>query len=201
MVACYWPLRHTSFPFQWLLVFTLMTGESMAIHLPSEVILPVGGWLVVREHDLGVSGVIGLSVVAAAGNTLGATALYLAGRHGGRPLVRRFGRYVLVHESDIDAAARRMEGNAGRAVFISRLLPVVRTYASFVAGMLDVPHGLFALSTFAGSFVWCLAFVAAGALLGQHWSEIRTPAEVVGVFVLTLSVATVIALTIRTFQR
>ena len=196
VAAAYYPLRHADFALQWLLVFLLMAGESAAIHLPSEVILPVGGWLVVREHGLGVAGVLGLSAIAAAGNTLGSSLLYVAGRRGGRPLVRRYGRWVLLSEEDVDAAERRMRDHRIAALFVSRLLPVVRTYAGFVAGLLDVPVWSFAVTTYAGSYVWCLAFVAMGAALGSHWSAIRTPAEIAGIAVVAVLVLGLGALTL-----
>ncbi len=192
VVAVYYPLRHAHYTFQWLLVFGLMAGESMAIHLPTEVILPVGGWLVVRDHHLGVGGVLALSAIAAAGNTLGSTLLYAAGRAGGRPLVRRYGRYVLIDEAEVDAAERRMRRHTGWALFVTRVLPVVRTYGGFVAGLLRMPLAPFVAITFAGSFVWCLAFVAGGAALGSRWSEIRGPAEIAGVATLALLLALVV---------
>lgn len=136
VLATYYPLRHASYGVPWLLVFVLMTCESMAIHLPSEVILPVGGWLVIREHHLGWWGVPALSAVAALGNTLGSSMLYAAGRYGGRPLVRRFGRFFMVSEHDLDTAAARMGRRHLGALFASRVLPVVRTYGGFVAGMM-----------------------------------------------------------------
>jgi len=74
---------------------------------------------------------------------------------------------------------------------VSRLLPVVRTYAGFVAGMLAIPLRAYTLATFAGSFLWCLIFVSIGAALGAHWSLVRRPAEIAGIVVL---IALVIAL-------
>lgn len=201
VVAVYYPLRQADYPVQWLLVFGLMAGESMAIHLPSEVILPVGGWLVVRDHHLGVPGVLALSAIAAAGNTLGSGLLYAAGWHGGRPLVRRYGRYLLIDEADIDAAERRMRAHAILALFVARVLPVVRTYVGFVAGVLRVPPGEFLAVTFAGSFVWCVAFVALGAVLGSHWKAIRGPAELAGIVVLALFVVLLLVLTVAHLRR
>jgi membrane protein DedA with SNARE-associated domain len=196
VVAVYYPLRHADYVFQWLLVFGLMAGESAAIHLPSEVILPVGGWLVVREHGLGIGGVLALSAIGAAGNVVGSGLLYVAGRRGGRPLVRRYGRWVLLHESDVDAAERRMRSHRVIALFVSRLLPVVRTYAGFVAGVLGVPAPTFVLVTFAGSFVWCLAFVSLGAWLGSNWDAVRGPAEIAGGAVITAIVAALVVWTV-----
>jgi membrane protein DedA with SNARE-associated domain len=201
VVAVYFPLRHANFAVQWLLVFVMMVGESAAIHLPSEVILPVGGWLVVREHHLGVTGVIALSAIAAAANTLGSGMLYAAGWWGGRPLVRRYGRWFLLHERDIDAAERRMSTHRVWALFIARLLPVVRTYVGFVAGILRMPPTTFALVTFAGSFAWCALFVGAGALLGTHWSAIRKPAEGAVIAIVILLVVGLGAVTIAQLRR
>ena len=201
VVAVYYPLRHANYVVQWLLVFAMMVAESTAIHLPSEVILPVGGWLVVREHGLGLAGVLALSTIAAAANTMGSGLLYIAGRWGGRPLVRRYGRWFLLHEDDIDAAELRMSEHRAWALFVARLLPVVRTYIGFVAGILRVPAPTFVLVTFAGSFVWCVAFVGAGALLGSHWSAIKGPAEVTGFAVLVMLAASFVAITIAQLRQ
>ncbi len=196
VVAAYYPLRHADYAFQWLLVFVLMIGESAAIHLPSEIILPVGGWLVVREHGLGAPGVLALSAIAAAGNTVGSWLLYVAGQRGGRPLVRRYGKWLLLHERDIDAAELRMRPHRMTALFVSRLLPVVRTYVGFVAGLLDVPLAAFVATTFAGSFVWCLVFIGGGALLGSNWSAIQGPAEITGIVIVALLVLALILATV-----
>lgn len=197
VVAIYYPLRHAHYPVQWLLVFVLMAGESAAIHLPSEVILPVAGWLVVRDHDLGFAGLLALSAIAAAGNTAGSSLLYAAGRTGGRPLVRRYGRWILLHESDVDAAERRMQRHGVWATFVARLLPVVRTYSGFVAGLLRVPLPAFIAATFAGSFIWSAAFIALGEALGAHWSRVRVPMEIAGVAVLALLLTVILFATLR----
>lgn len=201
VLAAYYPLRHAGFGFEWLLVFALMTGESAGIHLPSEVILPVGGWLLVRDHHLGVIGALGLASVGAVANTLGSGLLYAAGNRGGRPLVRRYGRYFLVHERDIDAAEARMRRRPGRMLFVSRLLPVVRTYGGFVAGLLRVPVGEFAVATFLGSFVWCLAFIVAGWGLGSHWDILRTPFEIAGIATGVLLLAGLAWLTVAQLRK
>jgi membrane protein DedA with SNARE-associated domain len=201
VVAVYYPLRHANFAVQWLLVFLMMIGESAAIHLPSEVILPVGGWLVVREHHLGVTGTVALSAIAAIANTIGSGMLYAAGWWGGRPLVRRYGHWFLLHERDVDAAERRMSKHRVWALFAARLLPVIRTYVGFVGGILRIPPTTFTLVTFAGSFVWCSLFVGAGALLGAHWSTIRQPAEGAGVAIVILLIMGLGAITITQLRQ
>lgn len=197
VVAVYYPLRHAHYAVQWLLVFVLMAGESAAVHLPSEVILPVGGWLVVREHDLGGAGLLALSAIAAAGNTAGSTLLYAAGRIGGRPLVRRYGHWILLHESDVDAAEARMREHGVWATFVSRLLPVVRTYAGFVAGLLRVPLAAFLTATFVGSFIWSAAFIGIGEALGTHWSRVRGPMEIAGIATVAILLVALTAVTLR----
>jgi len=190
VAAAYYPLRHAGTDLQWLLVFALMMLESAAVHLPSEVILPVAGWLLVRDGGLGIAGVAGVTLVAAAGNTVGAALLYAAGRAGGRPLVRRYGRYLLVRERDLDSAERWLASRHGRAVFLSRCLPVVRTYFGFAAGTLRAPIGAYLVLTFAGSLVWAFAFVVIGVALGAGWAVVRTPAEVgAGVIAVGLLIA------------
>jgi membrane protein DedA with SNARE-associated domain len=195
--ATYYPLRDAAYAWQWLLVFLLMTGESAAVHLPSEVILPVGGWLVVRNHGLGVEGLLGLSAVAAAGNSLGSTLLYCGGRFGGRGLVRRYGRYFLIHERDLDSAAARSVRHRYWALFASRLLPVVRTYGGFVAGLLLMPVMPFVALTFAGSFVWSALFIALGLGLGENWRAVQRPGEIGGAAVIVLVVAALGISTLR----
>ncbi|HLG11811.1 MAG TPA: DedA family protein [Dehalococcoidia bacterium] len=197
VLAVYYPLRHSAYEVQWLLVFVLMLFESAAVHLPSEVILPAGGWLIVREHELGVAGVLGLSMVAALGNTAGSGLLYTAGRFGGRPLVRHFGRYFLLHESDLDRAEHWFVQRHTWAVLLTRVVPVIRTYSGFAAGALRLPIMPFFVLTFAGSFAWCLPFVALGALLGSQWDVIEGPAKIVGIAVLAAILTFVLWFSLR----
>jgi membrane protein DedA with SNARE-associated domain len=201
VVAAYYPLRHAAVGVQWLLIFVLMAFESAAVHLPSEVILPVGGWLIVRDNGLGVPGVLAVAGIAALGNTAGSMLLYSAGRAGGRPLVRRWGKYFLLHETDLDRAERALRRHHVWAIFITRLIPVVRTYSGFCAGALRIPVPLFAALTFVGSLVWCLPFVVAGSQLGANWDVIEGPAKVAGVVVLVGLVALILWTSIKTLRR
>lgn len=186
VVGAYYPLRHADVALKWLLVLVLVAFESAAIHLPSEVILPVGGWLIVKEEELGFAGILAVSAVAALGNTAGSLALYAAGRQGGRPLVRRYGRYFLVTEHDLDKVERALSKHQVWAVFVTRLIPVIRTYSGFAAGVLRIPVGLFVALTFWGSLAWCLPFVLLGAQVGEDWDVIEGPAKIAGVVILAL---------------
>jgi membrane protein DedA with SNARE-associated domain len=201
VIATYYPLRHSSDFLQWILVLVLMTGESAAVHLPSEVILPVAGWLLIRQHDLGFLGILGVSVVAALGNTLGSGLLYVAGARGGRPLLRKYGRYFHIDEEDLDGLEAKMRRYRTAALLTSRVLPVVRTYSGFVAGLIRVPPLLFLSLTFIGSLIWSLLFVVLGVELGAHWSSIQRPAEITGVLILAGLFLGLVALTANQFRR
>jgi membrane protein DedA with SNARE-associated domain len=201
VVGAYYPLRHADVLLRWLLVFLLMAFESAAIHLPYEVILPVGGWLIVEEGELGIAGLVAVSTVAALGNTAGSLALYAAGRHGGRPLVRRYGRFFMVTEHDLDRAERALTKHHVWAVFVTRLIPVVRTYSGFAAGVLRIPLSLFVVLTFLGSLAWCLPFVLLGALAGENWDVIEGPAKVTGVVVVAVLLVALGWLSFRIVRR
>jgi membrane protein DedA with SNARE-associated domain len=201
VVGAYYPLRHADVVLKWVLVFVLMAFESAAIHLPSEVILPVGGWLIVKEDELGIGGILAVSAVAALGNTAGSLALYAGGRHGGRPLVRRYGRYFMVTEHDLDRAEQALTKHHVWAVFVTRLIPVIRTYSGFAAGVLRIPVSLFVVLTFLGSLAWCFPFVLLGAQVGENWDVVEGPAKVVGVVILALLLVGLGLLSFRTVRR
>ena len=124
-VISYYPLKNTHDGWQWLFVFLLMMGESAGIHLPSEVILPLAGWLIVKEHALGLDGLIAVSLVAALANTAGSGALYAAGRHGGRALLRRYGHLLQMDEGHVESLEARMRRYRWQSLFAARVLPVV----------------------------------------------------------------------------
>jgi len=201
VVGAYYPLRHADVALKWLLIFVLMAFESAAVHLPSEVILPVGGWLIVKEEELGIAGILAVSAIAALGNTAGSLALYAAGRHGGRPLVRRYGRYFMLTEHDLDKAEQALTRHHVWAVFVTRLIPVIRTYSGFAAGVLRIPVPLFTVLTFIGSLAWCLPFVLLGAQVGENWDVIEGPAKVTGIAIVLLLLLGLGFLSLRAVRR
>ncbi|MBI3953406.1 MAG: DedA family protein, partial [Chloroflexi bacterium] len=113
----------------------LMALESANIPIPSEVIMPLSGWLLVREAGLGWGGVFLAGFYGGLGCTLGSLASYALGAWGGRPLLERYGRYILVTRHDLDRTDRWFARYGDAAVFFSRLLPVVRTFISLPAGI------------------------------------------------------------------
>lgn len=149
-------------------VILLMAIESACIPLPSEVIMPFAGYLV---H----TGQFNLWIVATAGAigcNLGSIVGYEIGFHGGRPMVERFGRYVLLNRHDLEIAEHFFDRHGAIAIFIGRLLPVVRTFIALPAGVARMPRVRFHIYTFLGSWPWCLALAYIGMKLGNHWDTL-----------------------------
>lgn len=146
-----------------------MAIESAGIPLPSEVIMPFSGYLVYAgRFQLWAVGLVG-----ALGCNLGSLVAYYVGYYGGRPLVERYGRYVLISKHDLEWADRWCFRYGHAAVFFSRLLPVIRTFIALPAGVMRLEFWRFHLYTFLGSLPWCLALAFAGMKLGEHWDSLR----------------------------
>lgn len=149
-------------------IVLMMAIESACIPLPSEIIMPFSGYLVFA----GRFGLIGTAVAGAAGCVVGSIAAYYAGVYGGRPFLMRYGRYVLITEKELDTADRFFARYGDAAIFISRLLPVVRTFISLPAGISKMNFPKFVLYTFVGSFAWCLGLSWIGMKLGENWNTL-----------------------------
>ena len=153
-------------------IVIMMGIESACIPLPSEIIMPFGGYLVYKDPARfgGVwSGLIWMGVAGAAGCVWGSAVAYWAGKFGGRPFVEKYGRYFLIREQDMDKADVFFTKHGDAAIFISRLLPVVRTFISFPAGISKMKFWRFLIYTFLGSFPWCLGLAYVGYVLGEKW--------------------------------
>ena len=168
-------------------IAVLMGIESACIPLPSEIIMPFSGYLVFQ-------GTLNLWLVALAGAVgcvVGSWVAYAVGAWGGRPLVERYGKYLLISRSDLDLADHWFRRHGDITIFVGRLLPVIRTFIAFPAGVARMPLWRFTLYTFAGSFIWCLALAWLGMKLGQHWDTLgvwfhRFDAVIVGLFAIAL---------------
>ncbi|MGE5325540.1 MAG: DedA family protein [Deltaproteobacteria bacterium] len=150
-------------------IVLLMAIESACIPLPSEVIMPFSGYLV----STGRFNIWAVAVAGALGCNVGSLVAYYVGAWGGRPLVERYGRYVLLTRHDLQMADRFFERWGEWAVFIARLLPVVRTFIALPAGISKMNVWRFHLYTFLGSLPWCLALAYAGLRLGPRYVELR----------------------------
>ena len=148
-------------------VVLLMAIESACIPLPSEIIMPLAGYHVY----LGNFTLHGAALAGTVGCVLGSIPAYYLGQYGGRPLIERYGRYVLLSHRDLDLADRLFQRWGQWVVFAARLLPVIRTFIAFPAGVSRMPMGKFLAYTFAGSYPWCLLLAWAGAKLGNRWNS------------------------------
>jgi membrane protein DedA with SNARE-associated domain len=151
-------------------ILFLMGLESMVLPIPSEVVMPFAGWL---AYEGQMEWVIA-SLAGTLGCTLGSLVAYYLGYYGGRPLILRYGRYVLLQEKHLGSAERWFRRWGASAVFFTRLLPVLRTFISIPAGICRMNVVTFALLTTLGSAPWCFALTYAGYLLGPEWNSIIT---------------------------
>ena len=145
-----------------------MAIESACIPLPSEVIMPFSGYLVSQ----GRFSLWGVSLAGALGCTLGSAVAYAAGAYGGRPFILKYGRYFLISAHELDRADRWFARYGMAATFLSRLLPVIRTFISLPAGIARVPVLPFLAYAFLGSLPWSWALAYIGMLLGEHWDRV-----------------------------
>jgi membrane protein DedA with SNARE-associated domain len=150
-------------------IFLLMLVESCGIPMPSEVIMPFSGFLV-------ASGQLNFWLVAligALGNLVGSWLAYWIGSKGGRPLIEKYGKYILISRHDLNLADKWFSKYGDLTVFFGRLLPVIRTYISFPAGIAKMNFKKFTLYTFIGALPWCLLFTWLGVKMGNHWDQIQ----------------------------
>ena len=160
---------------------TLLMGiESACIPLPSEVIMPFAGYLAYQGQmtfmgvgtgspwtQIWIAGIFG-----ALGCNLGSIPAYEVGAWGGRRAVEKYGRYIWLHTGHLDQAHRFFERFGTWAIFIGRLLPVVRTFIALPAGIAKMDRTRFHLYTFAGSLPWCLVLAWIGYKLGEKWNTL-----------------------------
>ena len=150
-------------------VVLLMAIESANIPLPSEVIMPFSGFLVAKgELNLWLVGLAG-----AIGCVVGSVVSYWVGVKGGRPLIEKYGKYILVSHHDLDIADKWFKKHGELTVFVGRLLPVIRTVISFPAGISKMNFPRFVIYSFLGSFPWTLALAYLGQKLGENWENLR----------------------------
>jgi membrane protein DedA with SNARE-associated domain len=159
-------------------VLSAMAIESAMIPLPSELILPFAGFLVsdptaVEPLTRGRWDFWIVVVVATIGNTIGSLIGYAIGAWGGRPFLERWGRYMLIRPHEIELADHFFQKYGSATAFFSRLLPIVRTFISFPAGVARMNLVKFTLYSTAGAFIWSILLVQLGVSFGQRWTEIR----------------------------
>jgi membrane protein DedA with SNARE-associated domain len=168
-------------------VFVLMLLESTAVPLPSELVMPFVGFLVSQGRFTWL-----VLLAATAGSLAGSLLSYTIGRYGGVPLLRRYGKFILLNEEDMKNTQRWFTRRGEATIFIARFVPVVRHLISIPAGVGKMDLKRFCLYTVAGALVWNSLLAYIGYLLGQHWEEVRHYTEPVSLAVLILLVAGVV---------
>lgn len=165
-------------------IFLLMMVDAV-FPAASEVVMIYGGALaagafagqdvVVFGHtiDSGAAAYLAVVLAGTLGYTLGAIVGWAIGLYGGRPYLERHGRWLHLDEEKLDRAERWFTRWEGWAVFLGRLTPIVRSFVSIPAGVMEVPFVRYVVLTFAGSAIWCLAFAGAGYAAGSSWERIH----------------------------
>jgi membrane protein DedA with SNARE-associated domain len=148
-------------------VILLMAIQSACIPIPSEVIMPLAGdALAHSQWDL-----IALATLASLASNLGSLPAYWVGARGGRPMVERYGSYLLLSRHDLDRVDHFFDRFGSIAVLIGRMLPIIRTFIAFPAGVAKMNQWKFHIYTFIGSWPWCYALAWAGMKLGATWNS------------------------------
>jgi len=178
-------------------VMLAMTIESAMIPLPSELILPFAGFLVSDPNAIepltGQPWNFWLVVLfATLGNTFGSLIAYAIGAWGGRPFLERYGRYLLIRPHEIELAEHFFQKYGAATAFFSRLLPIVRTFISFPAGVARMPIRTFIVYSTLGAFIWSTVLVFAGVQLGSHWQDIRHALQPFDLIVAVIGVGAVL---------
>lgn len=150
-------------------VFLLMLLESACIPIPSEIIMPFSGFLVAT----GEFSLWPVAIIGALGNLSGSLLAYYIGFKGGRPLVEKYGRYILINHRDLDLADKFFNRYGEATAFFSRLLPIVRTFISLPAGIAKMNIKKFTVYTFLGALPFSYALAWAGVKMGENWENIR----------------------------
>lgn len=150
-------------------IVLLMAIESACIPLPSEIIMPFAGFLVFKGEMV----LWGVALAGALGCVVGSIPAYYLGMYGGRPLVEKYGKWVLISHKDLKWADHAFEKHGEIIIFIGRLLPAVRTFIAFPAGIARMHMGKFIAYTFVGSLIWCYLLALAGVKAGENWESLK----------------------------
>ena len=156
----------------YLAIFVLMLAESACIPVPSELIMTFGGALAAGAVPGTQLNLIGVILAGTAGNVAGSYIAWAAGRYGGQPAVRKWGKRFRLREHDLDRAITWFDRHGNKAVLIGRMLPVVRTFISLPAGIAGMPPVRFGVYTTIGCLLWTTALAVAGYAVGANWESV-----------------------------
>ena len=164
-------IQHVYQTLGWPGVVLLMVIESACIPLPSEIIMPLAGWMLIEKAGLSYWYLLLAGLCGGAGNVIGSLISYWVGAKGGLPFLRRWGQYILITHEDIDRATLWFDKYGNLITLIARFVPAVRTFISLPAGVAQMKLFKFSLFAFIGSFVWSLSLAYGGYVLGQNWGK------------------------------
>jgi membrane protein DedA with SNARE-associated domain len=184
-----------------VLVLTLLS--SACIPIPSEGVLLFGGALAGGLEVAGVHvnlNVWWVVVAGVAGSMIGSAIAYAVGRAGGRPLIERWGRYVLLRTRDVDKAEDFFRRKGDLAVLVGRVIPVIRTFVSLPAGIAEMPVVRFGAFTLVGSVVWTVALALAGDAVAENWHEVEKYFTVITIAIAVVVVAAIVWWALRRMQ-
>jgi membrane protein DedA with SNARE-associated domain len=176
----------------YIAVFILMTAESALIPIPSEVTMTFAGFLC----GIGLLNIWFVILIGTVGNLSGSLLSFWLGRRMGeewiRRAIRKWGKWLLIHEDDFNTALKWFEKYGQGITFTSRLLPIIRTFISFPAGIADMDIKLFGIFTFIGSLLWTAVLAYLGLKLGQNWTAVepffrKFQFVIIGLFILAVA--------------
>lgn len=170
-----------------------MLLESACIPIPSEVIMPFGGYLVSTGH----LNIIGVILVGTLGNILGSLIAYAVGYWGGKRFINRFGKYVFLSKKHMDSAERWFDKRGEITVFISRILPAIRTFISLPAGIARMNLSKFLIYTAIGSLIWSVILTYVGYVLGKNWENIQNYLHPIAYVVAVIVVVILVFLAVK----
>ena len=193
-------------------VFVLMAIDAV-FPAASEVVMLYGGALAAGafagqdvvlfgwQIDTGAAAYVAVALAGTLGYTVGAIVGWAIGLYGGRPYLERHGRWLHLDEERLDRAERWFERWEGWAVFLGRLTPLVRSFVSVPAGVMEVPFVRYTVLTLAGSAIWCFAFAGAGYLAGSRWEDVQHAFHYLDYVVLAIAVGGLAWLLVRRRRR
>ena len=176
-----------------LAVFVLMVAESCGFPFPSEVIMPTAGLLAATGH----MNLVAVIVAGAAANLVGSLIAYGLAARFGEPLLLGPGRFIGIRRHHLELADGWFRRWGLLAVFVGRVLPVIRTYISFPAGLARIDLLRFSILTFGGALPWCAALAIVGYVLGRNYDRISGPVEKGAIVIALLVVIAVVAWYVR----
>ncbi len=169
-------------------IFIMMTLESACIPFPSEVIMPFAGF-VVHEGHLDFLGIV---IIGTLGNLVGSLIAYYVGLKGGRPILERYGKYILITSEKLDWADDIFNKYGSVTVFVGRILPVIRTFISLPAGIARMDIKKFTIYTTLGCLPWTLVLAYLGVILGQNWSILTNYFHILDVILVIAIIALIL---------